>query len=51
MLNIYLTNLNQIQIKMKALPPQNIIVENHDKLLAKRASNLERITKLFKHMN
>lgn len=36
MLSVYLTNLNDIQTKLKALPPQKIIVDNHEKLLAKR---------------
>lgn len=36
MLSVYLTNLNEIQTKLKALPPQKMIVDNHEKLLVRR---------------
>jgi hypothetical protein len=29
MLSVYLNNLNDLQIRLKALPPQKIIVECH----------------------
>jgi hypothetical protein len=39
MLSVYLNNLNDVQIRLKALPPQKAIVDCHEKLLAKRKSN------------
>jgi hypothetical protein len=50
MLQLYLTNLAHLQTRLKALPPMKIIVDSHEKLLAKRRSNEQKAAQLYTYM-
>lgn len=50
MLDIYLSNLNTIMMKFKALPPMKTIVGNQGMIREKREKNRGKIEELYRFM-